>query len=81
MERMQIEKTLREIVSRRLPDVKPQSIDPDAELATLGVDSLAFSWIVADVEDSFDFVMRSADVLKLRTLATAVDYVEKQIGR
>ena len=79
MDRMQIEKTFREILSKRLPAVKPESIDPEADLATLGVDSLAFSWIVADVEDTFDFVIRGTDVMKLHTLSSAVDYVEKRL--
>ena len=61
--------------------VNPDTIISTQELATLGVDSLAFSWILADMEDTFDFVMRGSDIMKLKTLATAVDYVEQHVGK
>jgi acyl carrier protein len=81
MERARIETILREILVKRVPGLKPESILPESELATLGVDSLAYSWILADVEDSFDIVMLGADSMKLNTLSAAADYVEAKIGR
>jgi len=80
MDRAQIEKTLREIIMKRLPALKPELVTPEVELVKLGVDSLAFSWILADVEETFGFVMQGADIMNLKTLASAVDYVQKQIG-
>lgn len=80
MDRAQIEKTLREIVVKRVRDLKPEAVTLDIELVKLGVDSLAFSWILADMEDAFGFVMQGADIMKLKTLASAIDYVQKQIG-
>lgn len=77
MERSQIENKLREIISNRVKGVAPESIDPQGSLAELGIDSLAFSWILADMEDAFEFVMRGSDVMKLKTLAAAIDYVEQ----
>ena len=79
MDRMQIEKTLKEILIKRVPTLKPEVITPGVELATLGVDSLAFSWIIADMEEAFGFVMQGADIMKLKTLSASVDYVEKQM--
>ena len=81
MERQKIESELRKIIAKRISEVNPDTIIPTQELATLGVDSLAFSWILADMEDAFDFVMRGSDIMKLKTLATAVDYVEQHVGK
>ena len=80
MNRIEIEKTLREILIQRIPDLKPELITPDAELTILGMDSLAFSWILADMEESFGFVVRVADAMTLTTLSRAIDYVEMKIG-
>ena len=76
-----IETILRGIIARRLPDVSPESITAVGELANLGVDSLAFSWIIADMEDEFDIEIKGADVLKLKTLANAIVYVENRLSR
>ena len=81
MERQKIESELRKIIAKRISGVNPDTIISTQELATLGVDSLAFSWILADMEDTFDFVMRGSDIMKLKTLATAVDYVEQHVGK
>lgn len=81
MERQKIENELRKIIAKRISGVNPDTIISTQELATLGVDSLAFSWILADMEDTFDFVMRGSDIMKLKTLATAVDYVEQHVGK
>ena len=40
---------------------------------------MAFSWILADMEEAFEFEMRGADVMKLKTLAFAVDFVEQHV--
>jgi len=80
MDRNQIEKTLKEILVKRVAGLAPEAIAPDADLAELGVDSLAFSWILADMEDSFDIVMVGADAMKLKTLSLAADYVEKHLA-
>ncbi len=81
MDRTQIENKLREIVCKRVNGVKPEMVGSTVELATLGIDSLAFSWILADMEDAFNFEMRGADVMKLKTLAVAVDFVEQHVKK
>ena len=53
----------------------------DTELTALGADSLALSWIMADVEDAFDFVMRGGELMKLKTFAAFVDYVAQRVGK
>ena len=72
---------LREIIARRIDGAEPSRIGDDAELAALGADSLALSWILADVEDAFDFVMRGGELMKLKTFAAFVDYVAQRVGK
>lgn len=81
MDRSQIEKTLKEIIVKRAPGLKSEMLVPSVEMATLGVDSLAFSWILADMEEAFGFVTQGADVMKLKTFADSLDYVQKQLGK
>ena len=47
----------------------------------IGADSLALSWIMADVEDALDFVMRGGELMKLKTFAAFVDYVAQRVGK
>ncbi len=79
MNRDEIDKKIREIIASRTNDQSIFSLSGDDPLAKLGIDSLAFGWIVADVEDTFDFMMMGSDVMKLKTMNMAVDYVEKKI--
>lgn len=81
MDKKQIEALLREIIAKQLPEVSPSAIQADSELAALGVDSLAFSWILADMEDRFEVEMQGGDILKLKTLSDAVEYVAQNMPR
>lgn len=78
MDEKEIEKVLRSILAERMPGVDAASIESQAELATLGLDSLAFSWVLADMEEAFDIVMQGSDILQLKTLAMAIEYVAKR---
>ena len=80
MERSQIETVLREIIGKRLPNVDSAAIAMNQELADFGIDSLTLNWICADMEDAFEFIMSGADIIHLKTLETAVAYVEKRIS-
>lgn len=79
MKREVIEEKIRDIIATRSNNQKIREMRSDEPLGTLGIDSLAFSWILADMEDAFDFVMIGSDIMKLRTLEIAVDYVEKKM--
>ncbi|MBP2627539.1 MAG: hypothetical protein H6Q68_2250 [Firmicutes bacterium] len=81
MNRTQIENHLREIIAKRVPSSSPESIDMDTELALIGLDSLGFSWLLADIEDTFDFIVQGADILKLKTLGNTIDYVETHVSK
>ena len=81
MNRQQIETRLREIIAKRVQNISSESIDMDTELTALGLDSLGFSWLLADIEDAFEFVMQGSDILKLKTLSGAIDYVENHVSK
>lgn len=81
MERNQIEKTLKEIFVKRAPSLKSEMLALSVEMAALGVDSLAFSWILADMEEAFGFVTQGADVMKLKTFEDSVDYVQRRLAQ
>jgi len=80
VEKKQIESKIRDIIAKHLPQGDPDKITPQAEFAALGLDSLALSWIVADVEDAFGFEMQISDIMKLKTVAAAVEYVERRLA-
>ena len=75
----EIEKVIRGILAERVPGLKVEDIAPQAELSSLGLDSLVFSWVLADLEEAFDIVMHGSDILHLKTLAAAVEYVAKRL--
>lgn len=79
MEKQQIESKLRDIITKRMPALTPESITPNAPLGTLGIDSLAMGWIMADIEETFEIAIRGADAMQFQTLADAVDYLAKKI--
>ncbi|MDT8902772.1 acyl carrier protein [Anaeroselena agilis] len=81
MDTTQIEKTVKEIIVKRLPKTNPAAIQGDAELDKLGMDSLAASWILADMEEAFGFNMPGPENCILKTVANAVDYVDKNLPR
>ena len=81
MDQQQIEAKLRQIIGKQVAGVKPEAITATGELAALGIDSLAFSWILADMEEAFEFEMRGADVMKLKTLATAIEFVGQHVNK
>ena len=78
MKKEQIESMVKEVVAKCLPQVSPDKIAPESEFIDLGIDSLAMSRIIAEIEDAFDIEVRISDILKLKTLSDAVDYLEKQ---
>ena len=81
MNKQQIEQAVKEIIAKRLPNTKPELIAADTQLDTVGMDSLAASWILADMEEAFGFEMPGPDNCILKTMAMAVEYVEKNISR
>ncbi|MDT8903618.1 acyl carrier protein [Anaeroselena agilis] len=80
MDKQQIASLTRDIVAKRLPQVSPDKITPEAEFAVLGVDSLALSWMLADIEDTFEIEMQIGDAMKLKNTAAVVDYVAKRLA-
>ncbi|MBV7272443.1 acyl carrier protein [Clostridiaceae bacterium UIB06] len=81
MNRKEIENHLREMIVKRVEEnITPETIEMDTELTLLGLDSLGFSWLLADIEDTFDFIVDGAAVIKLKTLGSIIDYVENHVS-
>ena len=80
MEKKQIESKVKELVAKCLPQANPDSIVLEADFIALGIDSLAMSRLIAEIEDAFDIEVRIGDILKLKTLAAAVEYLEKRLA-
>ncbi len=80
VEKKQIESKVKELVAKCLPQTNPDSIVLEADFIALGIDSLAMSRLIAEIEDAFDIEVRIGDILKLKTLAAAVEYLEKRLA-
>ncbi len=80
MNKKQIEDIMREIIVKCLKGAQPEAITADMKLADLGLDSLGLSWVLAEMEDAFEFTISMSDMIKLRTIADTVDFVERRSG-
>ena len=80
MDKLTIEKNFREIILKRVKGLDPSTLKEDTDFSVLGVDSLAFSWIMADAEETFNLPIRIEEAMKLRTLALIVAYVDKKLN-
>ena len=80
MDKLTIEKNFREIILKRVKGLNPSTLKEDTDFTILGVDSLAFSWIMADAEETFNLPIRIEEAMKLRTLALIVAYVDKKLN-
>ncbi len=81
MDKKHIEDTMRAIIIKRLRNVQPEAITVDTELVSLGIDSLSLGWVLADMEDAFEFTISMSDIIKLKTVADTVDYVERRVAK
>ena len=78
MEKTQIEQEIRGMIVKRLSKIDPALITLDVELETLGMDSLAASSILADMEEKYAIVVPGKESCILKNLGLAVDYIAKQ---
>jgi acyl carrier protein len=62
-------------------DVTPDTIDPAAELASLGMGSLERLECVLNIEDAFRVELDEADLRKLRTVRELISAVDTAVGR
>ncbi len=79
MDRESIRTSLVKIVSEVL-EISPEIITDDMELGTdLRVDSLALYEIVVEIEDLYSIRISNDEADNLKTVAEAVDFIEKCI--
>ena len=59
-------------------EVDPEKITPDSRfMEDLGFTSFDFMSMLGEVEDTFDIEVDEAEVVKLRIVGEAVDYIQK----
>ena len=59
-------------------EVEPEKITPESRfMEDLGFTSFDFMSMLGEVEDTFDIEVDEAEVVKLRTVGEAVDYIQK----
>ncbi len=70
MDRKQIEEILWGIFGKYVEDVRQEDIGQNDELADLGVDSIALSCILTDMEESLTWISPNRIFQSLKPLAT-----------
>ena len=59
-------------------EVEPEKITPDSRfMEDLGFTSFDFMSMLGEIEDTFDIEVDETEVVKLRTVGEAVDYIQK----
>ncbi len=62
-------------------DVDPASITEESRfIEDLGFNSYMFMSLLGEVEDEFDITVDEQEVIKLHTIADAMDYIKKLQG-
>jgi acyl carrier protein len=72
--------TLKDILREEF-DLKPDRITPDAELATLGVDSLDLLELMFKIEDRYQLTIREDIPTTLTTVNDVVVYIDELLAR
>ena len=80
MERAQLERKVKEIVSQCLPQAKLENLTLDSEFISLGIDSLSLSRMLVEIEDGFEIEVRLSDIFELKNLRDTVTYLEKRLS-
>lgn len=58
-------------------DVEPEKITPDSRfMEDLGFTSFDFMSMLGEIEDTFDIEVDETEVVKIRTVGEAVDYIQ-----
>ena len=62
-------------------EVEPENIHPESRfMEDLGFTSFDFMSMLGEVEDEFDVEVEQSEVMNIRTVEEAVDYLEKLSG-
>jgi len=72
--------TLKDILSEEF-DLQPDRITPDAELATLGVDSLDLLELMFKIEDRYHLAIREDIPTTLTTINDVVVFIDDLLAR
>lgn len=62
-------------------EVEPENVKPESRfMEDLGFTSFDFMSMLGEVEDEFDVEVEQSEVMNIRTVGEAVDYLEKLSG-
>ena len=62
-------------------EVAPENVHPESRfMEDLGFTSFDFMSMLGEVEDEFDVEVEQSEVMNIRTVGEAVDYLEKLSG-
>lgn len=79
--KQEIQDTVIRVVAKQI-DLAPEKIKPESQIAVdLGADSLDLAEIMMDLEDEFDLMVQDDDAGKIKTVADAVAFIEKEISK
>jgi len=77
MDRSSALSTMREVIAAQL-DIEPETIQESSDLAgDLGADSLDLLQLVTSFEDTFDVEIPDEDFERIKTVADALDVLER----
>ncbi|HWR38498.1 MAG TPA: acyl carrier protein [Patescibacteria group bacterium] len=79
MDRKQIESKMREILAQHVPELNAKEFTLDTPFSSLAIDSLKLSKIMVDMEETYGFTLSGSTMMKLKTLALTIDYIEQNV--
>lgn len=69
-----------EIYLNRVKDHSHEQLLPENSLASIGIDSLAMSWLIADIEEKFGVTIYGSDIIGLKTIDDVIAFIQKAIN-
>jgi acyl carrier protein len=77
IDKTQILPFFQDIYVKRVKDHLADPLNPETTLASMGIDSLAMSWLIADIEEKFGVTIYGSDILGFKTVADVTAFIEK----
>lgn len=79
MENERILAVLQDIYQNRVENAVREPLAPECSLSSLRIDSLAFSWMIADMEEKFNITIYGADIPGLKTVEDVIMFVKRSL--
>lgn len=69
---------LQDIYVKRVQNAVQKLLTPDTVILSLGIDSLAMSWIITDIEEQFGITIYGADIFRLKTISDLIALIKSR---